>query len=53
VYSSKIDVDEQRLVNVRFTSESGHSLTRSGCLLWADFVVEVIFEGVWAGLMIF
>jgi hypothetical protein len=27
--------------DVRFTPESGHSPTRSGCLLWADFVAEV------------
>jgi hypothetical protein len=37
---SKADVT---LLNfdVRFTPESGHSPTRSGCLLWADFVAEV------------
>jgi hypothetical protein len=31
--------------DVRFTPESGHSPTRSGCLLWADFVAEVAITG--------
>jgi hypothetical protein len=27
--------------DVRFTPKSGHSPTRSGCLLWADTVAKV------------
>jgi hypothetical protein len=46
-FGSKADVT---LLNfdVRFTPESGHSPTRSGCLLWADFVAEVSCGLFWS-----
>ena len=43
-YGSKADVTLLNL-DVRFAPKSGHSPARSGCLLWADFVVEVGLEG--------
>jgi hypothetical protein len=39
-FGSKADIEALPL-DVRFTPESGHAPTRSGCLLWADFVAEV------------
>jgi peroxiredoxin len=39
-FGSKPDV-RPRSSDVRFTPESGHSPTRSGCLLWADTVAKV------------
>jgi hypothetical protein len=32
----KIEVDEQRVVNVRFTPESGHPSAQTKCPLWAN-----------------
>ena len=32
----QIEVDEQRLVDVRFAPESGHSTVVAGCPLWAN-----------------
>jgi predicted amidohydrolase YtcJ len=46
-FGSKADVT---LLNfdVRFTPESGHSPTRSRCLVWADFVAEVRCRLFWS-----
>jgi hypothetical protein len=38
------DRDEQRLVNVRFTPNSGHWRTKAGCLLWAISGHRALFD---------